>query len=221
MAAETATSITLRGQEGKEQAILRTEIDELHSTGKSLMPEGLEKDLPKQAMADLLAYLKANSPPPKLYVGNNPAIVKPVDGTLSLLATQCEIFGDEIDYESDLKNIGMWRNEKDHVIWSVATEKDGEYDVYFDYSCHNDSSGNAFAFEGGEPMLQGKVEGTGGWDKYRQIKIGAVKLGAGAHSLIVRPDGPLTKEALLDLRGVYLVPKGSKLKMVTPDKREP
>jgi putative membrane-bound dehydrogenase-like protein len=219
LAAETATSITLRGQEGKEQAILRTEIDELHSTGKSLMPEGLEKDVSKQAMADLIAYLKANSPPPKLYVGNNPTVVKPVDGTLSLLATQCEIFGDEIDYESDLKNIGMWRNEKDHVIWSVQTEKAGEYDVYFDYSCHNDSAGNAFAFEGGEPMLQGKVEGTGGWDKYRQIKIGTIRLAAGAHSLIVRPDGPLTKEALLDLRGVYLVPKGGKLKMTSLEKQ--
>ena len=45
LAAETATSITLRGQEGKEQVLLRTDLDELSSTGKSLMPEGLEKDV--------------------------------------------------------------------------------------------------------------------------------------------------------------------------------
>src|SRR5207244_4303347 len=61
LAAETAASITLRGQEAKEEVILRSEIVELHSTGKSLMPEGLEKDLPKQAMADLIAYLMAQS----------------------------------------------------------------------------------------------------------------------------------------------------------------
>jgi putative membrane-bound dehydrogenase-like protein len=58
IAAETAGSITLRGQEAKEEVILRADIDEMHSTSKSLMPEGLEKDLPKQAVADLIAYLR-------------------------------------------------------------------------------------------------------------------------------------------------------------------
>lgn len=57
LAAETATSITLRGQEGKQQTLLRADIDELVSTGKSLMPEGLEKELPLKEMTDLLAFL--------------------------------------------------------------------------------------------------------------------------------------------------------------------
>jgi hypothetical protein len=38
---------------------LRTEIDELTSTGKSMMPEGLEKELPLQEMADLIAFVRA------------------------------------------------------------------------------------------------------------------------------------------------------------------
>jgi putative membrane-bound dehydrogenase-like protein len=59
LAAETATGITLRGSEGKEQVLLRGEIEELASAGRSLMPEGLEKDISKQQMADLLAYLAA------------------------------------------------------------------------------------------------------------------------------------------------------------------
>jgi putative heme-binding domain-containing protein len=63
LAAETATSVTLRGQEGKEQVLLRGELDELSSTGKSLMPEGLEKDLSRQDFADLIAYLAAGEPP--------------------------------------------------------------------------------------------------------------------------------------------------------------
>jgi putative membrane-bound dehydrogenase-like protein len=65
LAAETATSVTLRGQEGKEQVLLRTDIDELTSNGKSLMPEGLEKDIKKQDMADLLAYLGGLNAPAK------------------------------------------------------------------------------------------------------------------------------------------------------------
>jgi putative heme-binding domain-containing protein len=57
LASESATSITLRGQEGKEQVLLRSELEELQSSGKSMMPEGLEKDLSKQDLADLIAYV--------------------------------------------------------------------------------------------------------------------------------------------------------------------
>lgn len=57
LASESSNSITLRSQLGKEQVLLRSDIDEWKSTGKSLMPEGLEKDINKQDMTDLLAYL--------------------------------------------------------------------------------------------------------------------------------------------------------------------
>jgi putative membrane-bound dehydrogenase-like protein len=63
LASESATSITLRSQEGKDQVLLRSELDELQSTGKSLMPEGLEKELSKQDVADLIAYLSAQKAP--------------------------------------------------------------------------------------------------------------------------------------------------------------
>ena len=36
----------------------RARIEALSSTGLSLMPEGLEKEIPPQGMADLLAYLR-------------------------------------------------------------------------------------------------------------------------------------------------------------------
>jgi putative membrane-bound dehydrogenase-like protein len=58
IAGQTATSLTLRRQQGEADTILRGDIDELTSTGKSLMPEGLEKSIDKQAMADLLAYVR-------------------------------------------------------------------------------------------------------------------------------------------------------------------
>jgi putative heme-binding domain-containing protein len=55
---ETATSITLRQQGGKDLVLARSEIDELRSSGVSLMPEGLERQIPQQEMADLLAFIK-------------------------------------------------------------------------------------------------------------------------------------------------------------------
>jgi len=59
LGSETGNSITIVSQDGKQQVILRTELEELSSTGKSLMPEGLEKELSKQDVADVIAYLVA------------------------------------------------------------------------------------------------------------------------------------------------------------------
>lgn len=58
LAAETASSITLRRAENQTDVVLRQDIDEIQSTGVSLMPEGLEKTIPIPEMADLLAFLK-------------------------------------------------------------------------------------------------------------------------------------------------------------------
>jgi putative membrane-bound dehydrogenase-like protein len=62
IAAESAAGITLRRAEGKEDHILRSQIDELVSTGKSLMPEGLEKDISTDQVADLIAFIKSLPP---------------------------------------------------------------------------------------------------------------------------------------------------------------
>ncbi|MGC3970819.1 MAG: c-type cytochrome [Pirellulales bacterium] len=57
IAEESAVGLALRKAENVQQWILRNEIDEILSTGKSLMPEGLEQKLSPQDMADLLAFL--------------------------------------------------------------------------------------------------------------------------------------------------------------------
>jgi len=56
---ESANSITIRKPDGTSSTLLRSEIDLLKSTGLSFMPEGLEKQINKQQMADLLTYLNS------------------------------------------------------------------------------------------------------------------------------------------------------------------
>ncbi|MFN4257807.1 MAG: PVC-type heme-binding CxxCH protein [Gemmataceae bacterium] len=55
---ETASSITLLRGDNQKDVILRQDIDEILSSGQSLMPEGLEKNITVEQMADLLAFLK-------------------------------------------------------------------------------------------------------------------------------------------------------------------
>ena len=59
IAGETSTAVTLRLPEKGEVTILRTDIDKLTGSGQSLMPDGLEKQLAKADVADLIAYLLA------------------------------------------------------------------------------------------------------------------------------------------------------------------
>ncbi|WP_299469634.1 neutral/alkaline non-lysosomal ceramidase N-terminal domain-containing protein [uncultured Gimesia sp.] len=70
LVSEQSNSITLKGQQGKVQTILRTQLEELSNTGKSLMPEGLEREISPEAMADLLVYLQEHCAPLQYkYVG--------------------------------------------------------------------------------------------------------------------------------------------------------
>jgi putative membrane-bound dehydrogenase-like protein len=63
VAAETASSITLRRAEKAEDTILRSQIEEIQATAKSLMPENLETQLSKQDTADVIAYLQSVAAP--------------------------------------------------------------------------------------------------------------------------------------------------------------
>jgi putative heme-binding domain-containing protein len=62
ISSEGANSITIRKAEGKEDVVLRSNIDELVASGKSLMPEGLEKELSEQDLADVIAFIKTIKP---------------------------------------------------------------------------------------------------------------------------------------------------------------
>ncbi|MFO0877289.1 MAG: neutral/alkaline non-lysosomal ceramidase N-terminal domain-containing protein [Gemmataceae bacterium] len=209
LAAETATSLTLRLQEGKTQTFLRTEVEDLVSSGKSLMPEGLEKDLGKPEMAHLLAYLGRQATPPKTFVGNAPVTIAPVQGAFRLAATQAEIRGGSICFEPEFGNIGHWHGQADHVTWSVEVLRPGNWDVWIDWSCDPGSAGNTFLVEGAKAPLRGTVASTGGWDRYQQRRIGQLALEAGKVRLSIRPGGPL-RGALMDLRTVFLVEPGKK-----------
>lgn len=85
ISAQSETSVTLLREEGRSETLLRSEIETMSSTGKSLMPEGLEQKISIPEMADLLAYLdsvRAAEPsepagPPPLDVGTRPGLIEP------------------------------------------------------------------------------------------------------------------------------------------------
>jgi len=61
VSAENETSVTLKAQEAKLTTLPRADLEEFGSQGRSLMPEGLERDLSSQDFADVFALVTQRS----------------------------------------------------------------------------------------------------------------------------------------------------------------
>lgn len=209
LASETGNSITLRAAEAKDQIVLREDLDELVGTSKSTMPEGLEKDLKPQDVADLIAFVRANVAVPKRkeFFGNVPAVVSGGSGgRLELTSKTAEIYGPTLVLETQYGNLGYWTHNDDHAVWSIDVKKPGTYSITFDYACPTDGAGQVWRLDGGLQTVTGKVIGTGTWDDYKQAEVGEITLEAGRRKITLRAAEPL-KGPLLDLKGIRLTKK--------------
>lgn len=95
LGAETATSITLRQEEGKEETILRRDIDEMEASSLSMMPEELDKLVTPSDVGALIAYLR------KTLGAVSPATVTLFDDHPEVVNALCEGDGSAVLDESD------------------------------------------------------------------------------------------------------------------------
>jgi putative heme-binding domain-containing protein len=68
VAADSPSKIVLKVQGGMLESISKDDVEQVAVSSNSLMPEGLEKQVSPQELADLFAYLALESPP-----GTNPS----------------------------------------------------------------------------------------------------------------------------------------------------
>jgi putative membrane-bound dehydrogenase-like protein len=201
---ESATSITLASADGKEVTLLRKDLDTLVGSAKSFMPEGLEKDISHQEMADVISFVQSSGSPWKRFDGNHPVSIQPdEDGTLILPATAGAIHGPSLIFEAKHQNLGFWSSEKDYAVWTLQLPSSGTYEVEVEYACENSTAGNPIRFSTGTRVLTANVPGTGTWDDYRKWKAGSIDLSRGTVQFVVsaakRPE-----PHLIDLRSIRL-----------------
>ncbi len=207
IASETGNAITLKRQDGQTDVILRDDLDDLRGTGQSLMPEGLERDIPPTDLADLLAFLDQPQGAPKSFAGNHPETVEPdADGVVRLTASTAAIYGASLIFEPQFGNLGYWHNLNDRAIWTFRTEHPGRYTVTIEWACDDASAGNHFQINVDNRTLRGTVAGTGAWANYRSIFVGEAVLNPGTHRLEFQAS-EIIQGALLDLRAVVLTPR--------------
>ena len=205
---ETSASVTITGITGERTKVAKNDLVSLVSTGRSLMPEGLESVISIQQMPDLLAYLQVAGEKRKEFKNNQPALLDASEkGTIRLPAGSAEIYGPDIIFEQKYKNLGFWRSEADRAEWTFEIKEAGAYEVWIDWALPDKGKQDRLNLTVSTYLLSAPVPGTGSWDKYQWGRMGKIKLKKGVHRLIVRIDDKLNSGFLMDLREVRLLPE--------------
>lgn len=186
--------------------LLRADLEELTSTRRSTMPEGLEQGLTTADLADLIAHVRSNIPLPrrKEFPGNSPRLVKAAqDGSLMLTPAECEIYGTTLVLEEGFQNLGFWSSLDDHAVWTVETPEAGRFRVTFHFACDESCARNTWRLESPLGSIVGKVASTGDWNTYQKAEVGEIDLRQGRQRLVLRP-AQRVQGAMIDLKSVQL-----------------
>ncbi|MDA0917623.1 MAG: c-type cytochrome [Planctomycetota bacterium] len=207
---ETGNSVTLVSTDGKEHVLLRRDLDQLISSQRSVMPEGLEKDLSQQDIADVIAFVQSSGLTPKKLPFNTPTDLSPSDdGVVRLPASAASVFGPSLIVEEHFRNLGQWLSAEDHAAWTIVlpeSNNERSFDVEFDFACHKSAAGNQLVLSVAGQTLEGRVPSTDRWDRYSTWKPGTITLPPGSSRLVVFTRSPPV-QALIDLREIRLVPR--------------
>lgn len=200
---EGANSVTLMDLNGQQRQILRANIQSLTGLGRSLMPEGFEQVFNDQQLANLIAHINASAHPPKSFPGNKPKLVSEENDSLTLTASNTEIYGDSLMFEEKHRNLGFWRAPNDRAAWSIKTKRAGVYDVHLNWALDGKAKANRIQLRIGQNEIVHAVDSTGTWDQYRSIHIGTVELDEGEQRAIMQAITPISG-FVIDLKSVKL-----------------
>jgi arylsulfatase A-like enzyme len=134
-------------------------------------------------------------------------IVTPPTGDVRLHAKDARVHGHTLRYEPEPnKNVlGYWTAATDWAEWEFELPAAGTYEVEIQQGCGAGSGGAEVALEVGGEKLRFTVQETGHFQHMIQRTIGRVELGAGKHTVAVKPRSK-PGAAVMDLRRVVLRP---------------
>ena len=144
---------------------------------------------------------------PDVVVPPPTAVAPDKNGVLTLKADEAELKGEtfKLEEQGGPPNIGYWTDASDTAAWRVKAGAEGEYEVELTYALAADCAGNEFEIACGGAKLAGKLEGTSGWGDFRKIRIGKIRLPAGAATLEVKGTKQ-PKGGVMNLRALTLRP---------------
>jgi alpha-L-fucosidase len=104
-------------------------------------------------------------------------IVQDFDGSLILVASEATLRGKTIRYEegSERNSLGFWTDPADFATWDAKIQKPGKFEVSVEAAATGKS---ALTFGVSDKSVQGPIQATGDYGKFRNIKLGTIEIGA-------------------------------------------
>jgi hypothetical protein len=98
------------------------------------------------------------------------------DGTILLPASEAQIHGEQLRYESGSHrdNLGFWFNPADSADWEFSVSRPGRFEVAIEVAAPE-----AASLEIGmkEQKLKGEAPVSGDYGNFKWTKVGAIKIG--------------------------------------------
>ncbi len=128
-------------------------------------------------------------------------------GPCDLTADEAEIHGSSARLEGGSeRNIGYWTDASDSVSWTARITQPGVYEVEVVQACPDDSAGTSYTLSIGPHTLASNVVATSGWQSYKAVLVGKVKINQPGSLIIKVVPGKLRGYAVMNLRAVVLEP---------------
>ena len=127
-------------------------------------------------------------------------------GQLQLKASEAEIQGDNIAYESssDRDCIGSWENVSAAVVWDIELKQAGSVTVTAVQAASSLGAGNQYSVSVAGESVTGTVMDTGDWGNFTSVRLGSLNIAnAGKCQVIVRALSKKAK-AVINLRAIVL-----------------
>ena len=140
------------------------------------------------------------------------AVKKPDDkGMIQLQAREAIVVGENIRYEPQphKNTVGYWSNEKDYMEWKFVVPKAGEYEIDILQGCGKGHGNSRIVIETQMQKLEASVQDTGHFQNFIWRNLGTVTLKASENETISIKCTKKVAGAVMDVRAVRIVPKGS------------
>ena len=145
------------------------------------------------------------------YLPEKPRVVEPdEESQIRLAAHDVVTHGESLRYEPQphKNTVGYWTNPKDWAQWHFTVDRPGMFSVGVRYGCGDGQGGSVVRLECADQHLQWTVEATGGFQKWREIRPGTIRLDKpGKYSMVLRTV-TMSHAAVMDVQQIMLVPDG-------------
>ena len=137
---------------------------------------------------------------------SEPPVVKSSGDVIELHSRYSVVHGEMLRFEPQAhKNtVGYWVKEKDWAQWQCHATKAGPYEVELRYGCGDGQGGSDIELTIGKQKVPFKVEATGGFQAWRDVKLGTVELKAETGYTVSLKVIKKAKNAVMDIQQITL-----------------